>query len=224
MKIAIMQPTYFPWVGYFSLIKNVNKFVFLDNVQFARGSWQQRNLIANGDKKIWITVPVVKKNLFHQLISDVVIKDNKFKSEHLKSIYHSYSKTENFSKIFPLVSNLLNFKTNNLSDLNKKIIKEICNFLDIQTEFVNAKDLKSEGKKNILLSNICQELKADVYIAVYGSKNYMLEHKEFNEKKIKVEFYNFEQKTYKRGKNSFISNLSILDLLFYRGLNVSDLI
>ena len=61
MKIAIMQPTYFPWAGYFSLINYVDTFVFLDNVQFDRRSWQQRNQIAHKDKKMWITVPVKKK-------------------------------------------------------------------------------------------------------------------------------------------------------------------
>ena len=66
MKIAIMQPTYFPWSGYFSLINYVDKFVFLDNVQFDRRSWQQRNRIANGEKVLWITVPVKKKNLLSQ--------------------------------------------------------------------------------------------------------------------------------------------------------------
>lgn len=61
MKIAIMQPTYFPWIGYFSLIKFVDTFIFLDNVQFDSRSWQQRNQIATGNQKIWITVPVKKK-------------------------------------------------------------------------------------------------------------------------------------------------------------------
>ena len=63
MKIAIMQPTYFPWIGYFSLIKFVDKFIFLDNVQFDSRSWQQRNQIAYGEKKLWITIPVKKKKI-----------------------------------------------------------------------------------------------------------------------------------------------------------------
>jgi len=224
MKIAIMQPTYFPWAGYFSLINSVDKFVFLDNVQFDRRSWQQRNQIANGNKKLWITVPVKKKNLFNQKISEVMIEDNKFKKKHLKSIYYSYIKTKYFSAIFPKIEEILIEDIMNLSQLNKIIILKICKMLNLRTEFINAQDLKSTGKKKELLSNICLELGAKEYISVPGSKDYMGGNDEFENKKIKVNIFEFKQKKYKRGKNEFIPNLSILDLLFYNGLDTKKLI
>ena len=73
MKIGIMQPTFVPWAGYFGLIKFVDKFVFLDDVQFDSRSWQQRNKIYNNNSSTWLTVPVVKKNLQNQKIFDVKI-------------------------------------------------------------------------------------------------------------------------------------------------------
>ncbi len=221
MKAAIMQPTYFPWLGYFALISNVDTFVFLDNVQFDRRSWQQRNQIANKEKKIWLTVPVEKKNLFSQKIHDVNIKDLNFKTKHLKSIFYSYNKTKYFSKVFPFIEDIFNKKINTLSELNILIVKKICEALNIKTNFINAKDLKAKGKKSALLSNICEEIKANTYVSVPGSKEYMGEQTEFKKKRIKVEFFIYNQKVYNRDKNSFISNLSILDFIFYNGFNNS---
>lgn len=224
MKIAIMQPTYFPWAGYFSLINHVDSFVFLDNVQFDRRSWQQRNQIAYKDKKMWITVPVKKKNLINQLIYEVKIEDKEFKKKHLKKIYHSYSKSQYFNIIYPLIEKIFEEDFQYLSNLNKKIIKEICNFLKINTKLINAKNLNAKGKKIFLLSNICKELKADEYVAVQGSKVYMEDHSVFKEKGILVKFYEYDQKSYSRGKYSFIPHLSILDLLFYKGPEAKGLI
>lgn len=224
MKIAIMQPTYFPWIGYFSLIKFVDKFIFLDNVQFDSRSWQQRNQIAYGEKKLWITIPVKKKKLSKQSITEVEIQDKKFKDKHLKSIYHSYSKAKYFKLIYPKVVNMLKNDTKSLSEMNKSIIIEISKLLEIRTKFLSAKNLKSKGKKNELLSNICKEIGADEYIAVLGSKEYMGDQAEFKKKNIKVNFFNFVQKKYARGNYGFVSNLSILDLLFYNGLNSKKLI
>ena len=117
-----MQPTYFPWLGYFALISNVDTFVFLDNVQFDRRSWQQRNQIANKEKKIWLTVPVEKK-IYLVKIHDVNIKDLNFKTKHLKSIFYSYNKTKYFSKVFPFIEDIFNKKINTLSELNILIVK-----------------------------------------------------------------------------------------------------
>ena len=219
MKVAIMQPTYFPWLGYFALISNVDTFVFLDNVQFDRRSWQQRNQIANKDKKIWLSVPVEKKNLFSQKINDVIIKDLNFKTNHLKSIFYSYNKTKYFTKVFPFIEEILNKKINKLSELNILIIKKICEAFNIKTNFINAKDLNVEGKKSVLLANICKKIKADTYVAVQGSKEYMGEKIEFEDKGIKVEFFIFDQKVYNRDKNPFISNLSVIDFIFYNGFD-----
>ena len=184
----------------------------MDNVQFDRRSWQQRNQIANKEK-IWLTVPV-EKNLFSQKIHDVNIKDLNFKTKHLKSIFYSYNKTKYFSKVFPFIEDIFNKKINTLSELNILIVKKICEALNIKTNFINAKDLKAKGKKSALLSNICEEITANTYVSVPGSKEYMGEQTKF--KKRKSGFL-FIIKKFIIEQNSFISNLSILDFIFYNG-------
>ncbi len=217
MEVAIMQPTYFPWIGYFSLIKRVDKFIFLDNVQFSRRSWQQRNKIADQNKILWLSVPVIKKNLYNQKISEVKVFDQNFKKKHLNMIKHCYSKTKYFKNIFPIIENIFNKDFDNLSDWNQYIINKICEYLEIKTHIVTASKLNSSGKKDELLSNICRELKAEKYIAVYGSEEYMSNSNKFKKNNIKVEYFDFKEIKYSRGKNDYISKLSIIDLLFFHG-------
>ena len=224
MKIAVMQPTFIPWVGYFALIHYVDKFVFLDNVQFDRRSWQQRNRIANGEKVLWITVPVKKKNLLSQNISDVLINDSKFKKKHLGTIRQSYSKSLYFNEFYNFFDKLLTKEFLRLSDLNIFIIKEICKILKINTSFEIAQNLKSTGKKDQLLANICHELRATEYITVEGAKNYIENSQEFKKKNIPVNFFNYNQIKYKRGNAKFIPNLSIIDLIFNCGYETKKLI
>ena len=93
MRVAIMQPSFIPWLGYFALIKSVDKFVFLDDVQFDKRSWQQRNYIFNNNSPFLLTVPVFSKGKMSQKINETVIDESsKYKNKHLKSIVQAYSK------------------------------------------------------------------------------------------------------------------------------------
>ena len=97
MKIAIMQPTFFPWSGYFALMEYVDIFVFLDHVQFNKRSWQQRNKIycINTNDVKWLTVPILSKNLRHQKICEAKIDNSSsFRDKHYKFISQNYSKSK----------------------------------------------------------------------------------------------------------------------------------
>ena len=97
MNIAISQPTFLPWCGYIALIDYINEIVFLDNVQFEKRSWHQRNNIKSYSGKIIITIPVHSKNLFEQNINEVKIDySNNFLNKMIKTIEQNYSKTSYF--------------------------------------------------------------------------------------------------------------------------------
>src|SRR5210317_923377 len=101
MKIAISQPTYLPWQGYFALIDYVDEFIFLENIQFAKRSWQQRNKIIYNDKENYLTIPVKSKGKYYQKIYEVEKDDfNKTKKKHLKIIQNVYSKSDYFNLYF----------------------------------------------------------------------------------------------------------------------------
>src|ERR1039458_566873 len=107
MRIAVTQPPYLPWIGYFDLIDDVDTFVVLDTVQFEKQSWQQRNRIKTPAGLLWLTVPVVFRGLLEQKIMEVEIRDVEFWRKHLRGIEVNYGRAPFFDEYFPQVSSIL---------------------------------------------------------------------------------------------------------------------
>lgn len=221
MIIAIVQPHYLPWYGYFGLIENVDIFVFLNDVQFEKRSWQNRNYIKSGNKKLLLTVDVKSKNKFEQLITDVEI--NNFKEttkKHLRAIELNYKKTKYFNKYYPDLKTIYLKDHKKLTDLNEDLIKKISNFLGIKTKIINSSSLNlknKELKKDLYLFKICEKLSAQTIINPQGSEIYMNKSKIFLDQNIKVKYYKMKDFTYLQANENFISKLSILDILFNEG-------
>src|SRR5579864_5457599 len=106
MKVAISQPTYLPWLGYLDLIDQVDTFVLLDNVQFEKQSWQQRNRIKTPTGLQWLTVPVIFKGRFGQHIQDVEIRED-FAAKHLRALELNYRRAQYFDQYFPALTTVL---------------------------------------------------------------------------------------------------------------------
>ena len=130
MKISIMQPTYFPWAGYFNLISQADVFIFLDDVQFEKCSWQNRNRILLGGNPLWITVPSIRKDI-SQKINEIQIDDQKhWRRKHIKTIEQAYAKSLFRSEVVELVHLIDDENINLLSELNIRIIQIIAGKLD----------------------------------------------------------------------------------------------
>jgi hypothetical protein len=114
LSIAIMQPTYLSWAGYFSLISAVDVFVFLDSVQFEHRSWQQRNRIKTQNGSLWLTVPVLKRGLRNQNINEVQIDQNsRYQKKHLNSIHQNYTHSNHYEEMYELIKDIIeNFMPN----------------------------------------------------------------------------------------------------------------
>ncbi|MBT0815333.1 WbqC family protein [Campylobacter lari] len=217
MKIAIMQPTFNPWLGYIYMIQSVDTFVFLDNVQFERRSWQNRNKIKLQDKTFLLGLNLQKapqKTLLQNILFE---KDEKWKFKFLKTIYHAYSKSANFEKYYSVLKKAL-FKHTHLVQFNMELIRIYCEHLNIKTPILQSSslNLKNEKKEKLLLE-ICQTLKADYYLSPEGSKNYLEKDtaKEiFKNANIKIEYFDFIHPTYTQLGTNFIAYLGILDFLF----------
>ena len=225
--LYITQPTYFPWIGFFSFIEKSEKVVFLDDVQFVRGKWQQRNKIFNQNTFQYLTVPVKKKGLYKQPLNEVEVNDGIFYKNHLKKLKHTYSKALFFEEIYEeflsLDKDISNIK--NLSEINIIIIKKILDLVQIDKNFIVSSKLKIEGKKSEKLKNICLELGYKDLLNNEGSKDYILNDIEIFEKNnINLYFFKYENIKYKQLGNYFIENLSILDLLFNVGKDCKKII
>lgn len=217
MKIAISQPTFLPWQGYFALINYVDEFIFLDDIQFEKRSWQQRNKIKYIGNELLLTVPVITKNKYNQKINEVLIDQNSnYIDKHLKTIKLAYSKTKFFELYFPKISDIYNKKFKKLIDLNKNLIDFFLTELNIIKKISFSSDLRLSENKHFLIDKICKLKKCTTYISTKGSQEYL---NLINKKDItyKIKYFDFKNELYQQTTGSFIKFLSIVDLLFNKG-------
>lgn len=216
--IAIMQPTYLPWIGYFGMVDRADVFVFLDSVQFARRSWQQRNRIKSANGEQMLTVPVLSKGARDQTIADVHVDcGSRFADKHRRAIEHALGKAPYFKDHAGGLSDVLNVGHERLADLNIELITWISAALGISSRFVRSTQLDVQGVKAELLADICQALEADVYLSAPGSRDYIEESDAFDGRGITVRYHDYEHPTYPQLHGAFAPYMSTIDLLFNVG-------
>ena len=172
---AIMQPTYNPWLGYFDLIDRVDTFVFLDNVQVVKRSWQVRNRIKTPKGELFLTIPIRRPKGQKTKLNEALIDDTQpWREKHIKTIEFYYRKSPYFDEIFPFVVELIEYPTQILSEFNINFITRVAKKIGIAAKFVKASDLEPlEGKKDVLLANICKKIGCSKYISPQGSAEYL---------------------------------------------------
>jgi hypothetical protein len=220
VRVAISQPTYLPWLGYFDLIDQVDKFVVLDSVQFEKQSWQQRNRIKAPNGLQWLTVPVMFRGRLGQQVKDVEIREAEFCRKHLRAIELNYRRAPFFDQYYPEISLVMRtFSTGSLlSDLNLKLIEWFMRVLGVQTTVVLSSTLPTEGKRTELLGNICTLLGAKSYLSPIGSAVYLLDElRAFTQREVDVAFQHYQHPVYRQQFPPFCPFASVLDLLFNEG-------
>ena len=147
-SIAIMQPTYLPWSGYFSLIDSVDQFVFLDHVQFARRSWQQRNRILQKGKELWLSIPVVKSPQ-NTILTDIRVADiEAVKRSHIEKIRHSYGSLPYYTDYIDDLQAC--YDTDNLVELNIRLITLLMEKIGIDTPVVRSSEMSLNENKALI--------------------------------------------------------------------------
>jgi hypothetical protein len=227
MRIAICQPTYLPWLGYFDLMDQVDTFVLLDTVQFEKQSWQQRNRIKTPVGLQWLTVPAVFRGRLGQKIREVEIRDVEFRRKHLRAIELNYSRASFFRTYFPALSVILqeiNAKTH-LADLNLRLLQWITGILDIRTPLVLTSSLGAEGKRTQLLADICLKLGVTHYVSPIGSAEYLLSEVDaLADAHVETAFHNYDHPRYEQLFPPFLPFASVIDLIFNEGNRSMDII
>jgi hypothetical protein len=217
MKVAIHQPQYLPWLGYFDKVDQADCFVVLDTVQFKKNEWQNRNRIRTTRGWQWITVPVLHR--FPQALNEVVIDNSiPWVRKHLHALIANYDGSAFFAVHRPFFEALYGQRWDRLSDLNLQALRYLLKAFEIETRLVLASDpdLAVEGTATARLVAICQALGADTYLSGAGGHNY-LDLRQFDRAGIEVVFQDFRCPDYKQRFEGFVPNLSIVDLLFNCG-------
>lgn len=216
MKVTIHQPEHMPWLGFFHKINLADAYVILDNVQYRKNYFQNRNKIRTANGYCWLTVPV--KNEFGKYIKDVLIDNNnrRWKKKYWDSIHFSYKNTPFFNKYSELIKSILEQEWSHISELNIAFITKFLEFLGLNHRIIKASELKIEAKGSDLLLRICKKLGAEVYISGISGREY-LDIESFKEADIKVIFQEFRHPIYKQLYQPFIPCMAIIDLLFNHG-------
>lgn len=213
MKLAIMQPYFFPYIGYFQLINAVDTFVVYDDVNFIKRGWINRNFILSQGKKSLLTLQLqgASQNL---RINQVLVGGNRVKL--LKSIQRSYSKAPQFSSVFPLMESIMLYEETNLAKFIDYGLRQICDYLGITPKWRLSSELKKDstlsGQDKILA--ICTELGASQYINVPGGRD-LYEREVFSDQGIELSFIEQKETEYSQFVGGFEPNLSIIDVMMF---------
>lgn len=216
-KVCVRQPGYLPYIGFFKKIESSDVFVFLDDVQYEKNGFDNRNKIRTSEGFMWLTVPVNYK--FGQFLNEIKIANNEdWSRKHRKSIKINYQKATFFSEYWNDIGSILSQKWELLIDLNIKLIECFISGLNLTTKTIKSSELNIKKTGSEKLLEICRKLDATTYLSGELGKNYLNEQI-FHDSKIQVIYEKFEHPTYRQLNKTFIPNMSILDLLFNEGPN-----
>jgi hypothetical protein len=214
LKVAIMQPYYFPYLGYWQLLNKVDIFVVYDDAQYMKGGWVNRNRILVDGKIEYITIPLKKASHKAKII------DREFKNEfsfeqHKEQILRAYKDFPQIGQIILLLESIDHPSSSNLSDFLYQTILVVANLINIKTKIIKSSSLLIDndlsGQEKVV--EICKRLNADEYINPIGGRE-LYSRQRFNEEGIKLKFLQKKTIEYQQLNNpTFIDNLSILDLL-----------
>ena len=210
-----MQPYLFPYIGYFQLIKAVDKFVILDDVNYIKKGWINRNRILVNGKDHLFSIPI--KNISqNKLICECELSDDMWQKKFLKTIEMSYKKAPFFDDVFPLISYIVTSKEKNLSHFILSHLKRIFDFLNLEVCIIPSSSVyKTSGlKAQEKIIDICKKEHTTQYLNPIGGMD-LYDKNRFLEENIQLNFLKTNNVTYFQNSNNFIPWLSIIDVLMF---------
>ncbi len=220
----VSQSDYIPWRGYFDLIASADTFVILDDVQYTRRDWRNRNKIKTANGLQWITIPVESKGKYDQRVCETTVTEGGWAPTHWKTLMHTYGKAPCFKEVAAWLAPLYEHAAalSHLSQINRLFIQEICNFLAIPTRLCWSTDFfpletLDAFDKNRRLIELCKAAGADHYISGPSAGAYM-DAAQFASDGIGITFADYrEYPPYPQLYGEFTPYVSILDTLFSLG-------
>ncbi|QPB21238.1 WbqC family protein [Rhizobium sp. 007] len=215
MKLAIMQPYFFPYIGYFQLIHAVDKFVVYDNIKYTKKGWINRNRILRNGVDFTFSLPI--KAASDSLdICDRTLSTEFDRNKLVNQIQGAYRRAPFFSHAFPMIEQAIRFQDSNLYSYIFNSITKICDYLDIKTEFiVSSKMTIDHGlRAETKVLALCEEAGASVYINAIGGVE-LYSRETFNARDIDLKFIKSKPFEYPQFGAEFMPWLSIIDVIMF---------
>lgn len=218
MKVGIMQPYFLPYIGYFHLIKSVDKFIFYDDVNYIKGGWINRNrlIVNNSVNYITINLQNASKN---KLINEINILDNRIKL--FKTVQQAYKKAPYYLDAISIFEDIVRYKTESISILNIYSTIKVCEYLNLDINYEVSSLIYPESRgleKSERLKRICLNNSAHTYINVMSGQH-LYSKEDFRNNGIELLFIQSQINEYKQFNNVFIPGLSILDVMMFNSKN-----
>ena len=215
MKIAIMQPYFFPYIGYWQLINAVDKYVIYDDGLFRPRGWINRNRILINNQSYYITIPL------HQTISQEIrnmpiINNYDFRRKMKRDIFYAYKKAPCFERAMGVIEPIIDYDTDNCSDYIVNSIYKICDYLKITTSIEVSSRIDKERNKGAIgvILSVCKYFGADCYVNAIGGMG-LYNKESFHDVGIELKFLSTEEIQYRQFGKEFHPNLSIIDVMMF---------
>ncbi len=220
-KLAIMQPYFFPYIGYFQLIKAADCFVFYDDVSFINRGWINRNRVLVNNSPNFITIPLIGASQ-NRLINEIqIVNENKWQKKILKTLSLNYTKAPYLDHVMQLVEKVITRSDKNLAEFSANSVVEVSKYLNLTTTFYFSSELdfgKKATERADRLVEIVNGFKSKIYINSEGGKE--LYNKAFFESNgIELKFIKPHLAEYRQNSDEFIPGLSIIDVLMHNSKN-----
>jgi hypothetical protein len=224
MKTAIMQPYFFPYIGYFQLINSVDEFIIYDNIEYTKRGWVNRNQVLSKGESKKITLPIKKASdylhIFDRSLADSWRKDRKKLLNQIRSLY---LRAPFFKKTYNLVEECLMYGDDNLFNFLLNSIKRVKEHLNIETPIIISSDLDVDhslkGQDKVL--SICENRSTTIYINAIGGIN-LYSEKDFKNKNIALSFIKSSPISYKQFEEDHLPWLSIIDVMMFNSEETID--
>ena len=217
MRVAVHQPQYIPWLGYFHKIASSDLFVLLDTVQYKKREFQNRNRIKTPAGPLWLTIPVLTKGSYLQKISEVQIDNQeRWAEKHRHSLERNYAHAPYYKKYRDFLEEIYGQEWASLIEVNMATIKYLCQALNLDTPIMLESTIGTTQTQTARIIEICQKVKADIYLSGQGAKDYLDENL-LAQNGITLEYQEFVHPVYPQLYGPFIPYLSTLDLIFNCG-------
>lgn len=224
MKVVINQSNYLPWKGYFDLIHDADTFIFLDDVQFTKNHWRNRNRILGPNGIHWLTIPVGPS--LNRRIRDVTLPKGPWRRKHWQALQLAYGATQYFERYAPFFSSVYaDGALLTLSELNQLLITTIArDFLGLKTRFCTSAEFEARGQKQERVLALLTAAGATTYISGPAGKSYLKEDS-FRDRRIELRWKDYAgYPVYPQGGDSMVHEVSVVDLLFRHGPDAAEYI
>ena len=216
MIVAVHQPQYMPWLGYFDKIDRSDAFILLDTVQFKKNEWQNRNRIKTAEGWQWLTVPVTYR--YPRLIREVAVNNReKWQPRQRQAIISNYRRAPYWSLLEPFLEGIWAGEWQTIADLNIHVVRRLVEILRIETPLHVASetgDFPDDPDERLIA--IAKQLGADTYLAGSGGHDYM-DLEKYRKKRLEVVFQEYRHPVYRQQFGDFVPCLSVIDLIFNHG-------